>query len=155
MAAPEHRLAGAPPCFEAAVEAAEDSRWIHEPVRDDPGGPRLRTQRRWLERAAHVLALCQAVSVEIVERAVIALNLMGLDHQRARHRFGTMPRMREQGRAVSQLLEALSMDPQLWARLLAAGALGQAWGEARMLVASIGRLHTPQAVIARAGRAPP
>ena len=155
MAAPEHRVAGAPPCFEAAVEAAEGSRWIHEPVRDDPGGPRLRTQRRWLERAAHVLALCQAVSAQIVERAVSALGLMGLDHQRARHRFGATRGMREQGRAVSQLLELLSMDPQLWARLLAAGALGQAWGEARMLVGSIGRLHTPQAVIARAGRAPP
>ena len=134
---------------------AEGSRWIHEPVRDDPVGPRLRTQRRWLERAAHVLALCQAVSVQIVERAVGMLGLMGLDHQRARHRFDTTRRMREQGRAVSQLLELLSMDPQLWARLLAAGVLGQAWGEARMLVVSIGRLHTPRAVIARAGRAPP
>ena len=147
--------AGAARCFEAAIEAAKGTRWVHEPVQDDPDGPRLRTQRRWLERAAHVLGLCQAVSVEIVGRVVSVLGLMGLDHQRAWHRFSATRRMREQGGAVSGLLEQLPLDAQLWARLLAAGGLGQAWGEARMLVASIGRLNTPQAVIARAGRAPP
>ena len=137
------------------MEAAEGSRWIHEPVEGDPDGPRLRTQRRWLERAAHVLALCQRLSVQIAERAVGVLGVMGLDHQRARRGFGGTRQMSERGRALCALLEPLPLDAQLWARLLAAGALGQAWGEARMLVASIGRLHTPQAVIARAGRAPP
>jgi len=63
--------------------------------------------------------------------------------------------MNERGRALCALLAMLPLDAQLWARLLAAGAVGQAWGVGRMLVASIGRLQTPQAVIARAGRAPP
>ncbi len=137
------------------MEAAGGSRWIHEPVEGDADGPRLRTQRRWLERAAHVLALCQQMSVQVAEGAVGVLGLMGLDHQRARNRFNGTRQMSERGRAVCALLDPLSLDAQLWARLLAAGALGQAWGEARMLVASIGRLVTPQAVIARVGRAPP
>src|SRR5437867_11313354 len=100
MAVPAPR-AGAARCFEAAIEAAKGTRWVHEPVQDDPDGPRLRTQRRWLERAAHVLGLCQAVSVEIVGRVVSVLGLMGLDHQRAWHRFSATRRMREQGGAVS------------------------------------------------------
>ena len=137
------------------MEAAEGSRWIHEPVEGDADGPRLRTQRRWLERAAHVLAVCQRLSVQVAERAVGVLGVMGLDHQQARRRFGGTRQMRERGRALCALIEPLPLDAQLWARLLAAGAFGQAWGEARMLVVSIGRLATPRAMIARAGRAPP
>src|SRR5207249_305526 len=38
------------PCFEAAAEAAEGSRWIHEPVEGDPVGPRLRTGIRGRSR---------------------------------------------------------------------------------------------------------
>jgi hypothetical protein len=91
----------------------------------------------------------------VAEGAVGVLGIMGLDHQRARRRFGRTRRMNERARALCALLAMLPLDAQLWARLLAAGAIGQAWGVGRMLVASIGRLHTPQAVIARAGRAPP
>jgi len=101
------------------------------------------------------LALCQRLSEQIAEGAVGVLGVMGLDHQRARRRFGRTRQMNERGRALCALLAVLPLDAQLWARLLAAGAVGQAWGVGRMLVASIGRLHTPQAVIARAGRAPP
>jgi hypothetical protein len=124
-------------------------------VKGDPDTPCQRTQRRWLERAAHVLALCQQLSLEVAARVVGALGLMGLDHQRARSQFGATRRMRERGRAVSGLLEPLTLDAQLWPRLLAAGTLGQAWGEARIWSVSTGRLHTAQAVLARAGRAPP
>lgn len=137
------------------MEAAEGSRWIHEPVEGDADGPRLRTQRRWIERAAHVLAVCQRLNEQVAERAVGVLGLMGLDHQRARRRFGGTRQMSERGRVLCALLEPLALDAQLWARVLGAGTVGGAWGEGRMLAVSIGRLGTPRAIIARAGRAPP
>ena len=152
---PDRSVAGAGRCFESAIDAAAGLRWIHEPVKGDPPTPRLRTQRRWLERAAHVLLLCQQLSQQVVERTVDVLGLAGLDHRQARRRFGATLRLRERGSTIRKLLESLSVDGLLWPRLLAAGALGQAWGEARIQVVSIQQLRSPQAVLARGGRAPP
>jgi len=148
-------VAGATRCFEAVFDAALGLRWIHEPVKGDPSHPRLRTQRRWLERAAHVLLLCQQLSEHVIERAVDVLGLAGLDHRQARDRMGATFRLRERGGVIGKLLESLSVDALLWPRLLAAGALGRAWGEARVQVVSIRQLRSPQAVLARGGRAPP
>lgn len=152
---PDGSVAGAARCFEAAIDAAAGLRWIHEPVKGDPPTPRLRTQRRWLERAAHGLLLCQQLSEQVVERAVDVLGLAGVDHRQARRRLGATFRLRERGSAIRTMLESLSVDALLWSRLLAAGALGRAWGEARIQVVSIQQLRSPQAVLARGGRAPP
>ena len=108
-----------------------------------------------MERAAHVLVLCQQLGVQVVERAVGVLGLMGLDHQQTRQELGATVRLRDRGRAVRTLLESLSVDALLWSRLLAAGVIGQAWGEARIQVVSIQQLRSPQFVLGRSGQAPP
>jgi hypothetical protein len=108
------------------MEAAAGNAWPRETVWDDRGKPVLRTQRRWLEQGAALLGLSQPL--ELSELIRDALRLPGLDHRESGSALASGRTLVERGAAVTRTLAVVSLNDQLWPRLLTAGHLAGLWG---------------------------
>ncbi len=153
VATPEHEAAcWRATLFDAALDAANGERWLHEAVLGDPVTPRYTTQRRWLERAGRILGL--STTGRRSEQIAEELDLMVLEHHPARQRFQTRS-LEERGAAVVSVLDQLRLDSGLWQRLLIAGYQGRAWARPWVWSPQVGRLLSPWSQVARAVRGPP
>ena len=140
----------------AAVEAARNRRWSREGNVAEAGEPgRYGTQRRWLRRCARLLGLAGEIKQRTVERLRDFLGIDGLEHERLRREWPCTPRLSQRARAVVVVLNAQPLEDDLWPRWLAAGALGGAWGPARIAAPSVGRLVSPSTLLKTTGLSPP
>jgi hypothetical protein len=117
--------------FAAAIDAAAGRFWASDSPADDP--KRRRTQGRWIERSARLLAvvgddLCDvpdALRHPIAERlGVPALALVN-----ASAAWRASPGWRGRGAAVAGLLPQLAARRSLPGRILVCGHLAGLWGE--------------------------
>ncbi len=140
----------------AAIEAARNRRWSREGTDVEAAQPgRYGTQRRWLRRCARFLGLAGEIRQRTVERLRDFLGIDGLEHQRLRRQWPRTYRLSERAQAVVAVLSAQPLADDLWSRWLAAGALGGAWGPARIADPSLGRLVSPSTLLKTTGLAPP
>ncbi|MBD3236805.1 MAG: hypothetical protein GF330_08885 [Candidatus Eisenbacteria bacterium] len=142
---------------EAAVEAARNRCWSREGADiEEAGEPgRYGTQRRGLRRCARLLGLAAELEQRAVERLRNFLGVDGLEHERLRRQWQTASRLSDRAQAVLAVLSAQPAEGDLWSRWLAAGALGGAWGAARIADPAAGRLLSPSTRLRTTGLAPP
>ncbi len=141
---------------EAAVDAARDKRWSREGSEIEGKEPGCYgTQRRWLNRCAHLLGLVGAIPQRAAERLRSVLGIDGLAHERLRHGFPAAGQLAERGRSVVAVLVEQPLADDLWWKWLTAGAQGGAWGEARVLEPSVGRLVSPWTLLKSVGHGSP
>lgn len=160
LAAPEVPAANRAPwlgsVWVAAVDAARGRRWSREGTDVEGVEPgRYGTQRRWLKRCTRLLGLAGELKQRTVERLRAFLVIDGVEHERLRHECPQTGRLTERAQAVVAVLSAQPLDNDVWSRWLAAGALGGAWGPARIGHPSVGRLVSPSTLLKTTGLGPP
>ena len=119
--------------FVAALAAADGSKqlWSHERVRGvDPESPCLRTQRRWVEKAAGMLALLGDLPGRTAEVVARVLGVGGLAHEQARQACAKTRDIRVRSRAVLSILTLIAVDGSVLFRVLGSGSLAGALGPA-------------------------
>lgn len=109
------------------MAASQGDLWLREAVQGDEVEPRYATQRRWTEQAGLLLGLVADATVASGVRE--ALDVEGLDHERARRISLRASTMAERGTAVVSVLDRLVMNEALWGRLLHAGYLSGVWAQ--------------------------
>jgi len=139
--------------WNAAVDAVRDKPWSREGTEIETKEPaRYGTQRRWLRRCACLVGLAGAVKQRVAERLRNLLAIDGLEHERLRHEFPSTDRLAQRARLIVAVVVEQPLGDDLWWRWLAAGALGGAWGEARIFEPSVGRLVSPSILLKSIGR---
>jgi len=141
--------------FEAAVDASGKCLWLRERMGEkaQPGG--YGSQRRWIERSARVLGLSDAIKPPVVEEIVEQLEVNGLEHHKARERYGLASGLVERGKAILSVLNLIRFGEDLCARLMAAGTLGGCWGGVVLWDPKFSRRLSPLSRVGRASRSPP
>ncbi len=120
-------------CFVAALVAADRARplWPHERVQGvDPESPGLRTQRRWVEKAAGLVGLLGDLPDRAAEVVARRLGVGGLAHEQARQACAKARDIRGRSRAVVRILALMAIDGSVLFRVLGAGTLAGALGGA-------------------------
>jgi hypothetical protein len=131
--------------FEAARSAADQSEplWLTEPIKDDPPSGRLRTQRRWVEKGARLLALVVEVAPRTAEVAARHLGVAGTWHERARKAWAEARDIRARSAVIVGILALIPLDAGVTARLLGAGSMTGATGRASIWDPETSRLLFP------------
>lgn len=120
-------------CFVAAMAAADASKelWPHERVESvDPESPCLRTQRRWVEKAAGLVGLLGGLPDRTAEVVARMLGVGGLAHEQVRQAFVKARDIRGRSRAVVSILALIAVDGSVLFRVLGSGSLAGALGPA-------------------------
>jgi hypothetical protein len=141
--------------FGAALDAAEGTLWLRDPIRGDGPGPRYATQARWVERCARLLGLSEQVGARIAEQIAEELGVPGMEQRRLRTSYAQAATLQQRGNLIAELLAELRLDEALWGRLLAAGFLAGLWGVPRLFFPSLQRAVSPISRVGRALRGPP
>lgn len=146
--------------LDAAIDAAAGLRWLRD---DAPGSdaafsrPLYASQRNWLSRFERLFGLTRDQAASVVEALRLYLGVSLTAHTRARRQAGRSRLLRERGRALVQLLAVLTMDSELWDRLLTAGHLAGLWPEPWVWDPAIRQFRFPSRgpALRPAARSPP
>lgn len=91
---------------------------------------RLETQRRWVRSCGLALGLAAEVSGRTAEVVARLLGVAGTVHERARREWAEARDIRARSSAVVSILALVALDATVVARLLGAGSVSGAWGQA-------------------------
>lgn len=126
---PASPLAWESTVFAAAIDAAAERSWASGSPVDDPR--RRRTQGRWIERAARMLAIAGETADTVRHPISEGLGVPSLTLVEAAGAYRSAPGWQGRGAAVAGLLPQLSARRSLPGRLLACGHLAGLWAEPR------------------------